>query len=70
MPPWGIIICPFVGAVIGELIDKKEFPDAVKAGFGSFLGFLAGTLMNLVVAFILSYSFFKAVIVLIIHSGN
>ena len=61
-PPWGIIICPFVGAVIGELLDKKEINAAIKAGFGAFLGFVAGTLMKLIVAIILSFYFFKELI--------
>ena len=59
--PWGIIIGPFVGAVLGELIyfnrhpqaipaqDKKtRFNRALRAGFGSFIGLLAGTLIKVV----------------------
>lgn len=58
-PPWGLIIFPFVGAVVGELIDNKEMNVALKAGFGALIGFLAGTLMKLIVAFILSFFFFR-----------
>ncbi|MDR2947823.1 MAG: DUF456 domain-containing protein [Prevotella sp.] len=60
-PPWGFIFMPFVCAVIGELLDNKEFKVALKAGFGAFIGFLAGTLMKLIVAIILSFYFFREV---------
>ena len=59
--PLGIIIGPFVGAVLGELIyfnrhpqaipaqDKKtRFNRALRAGFGSFIGLLAGTLIKVI----------------------
>lgn len=59
LPPWGIIIFPFVGAVIGELIDEKEVKEALKAGFGSFLGFVLGTLAKFIVAAILGFYFIK-----------
>lgn len=65
IPPWGIILFPFVGAVVGELIDNKELKVAIKAGFGAFIGFLAGTFMKLVIAAILGFYFFREVIKLI-----
>ena len=53
-PPLGFLICPFLGAFIGELIynpqDKKR---ALKAAFGSFIGFLAGTFMKVFYGFVL-----------------
>lgn len=61
-PPFGMIAGPFVGAVVGELITGKEFSTAFRAGFGTFIGFIAGVVMKLAVSIMLTYHFFKAVI--------
>ena len=49
--PFGIIIGPFIGAFIGEIINKSNRKSALKAAFGSFIGFLASSFMELMVAF-------------------
>lgn len=49
--PFGFLIGPFVGALVGELIyNSQEKERALKAAVGSFLGFLAGTFMKVLVS--------------------
>lgn len=57
--PAGIIIGPFVGAFAGEMIFKDDIRYALKAGFGSLLGFLAGIGLKLVASFIMTFYFVK-----------
>ncbi|MCR4828092.1 MAG: DUF456 family protein [Bacteroidales bacterium] len=47
-----LVVSPFLGALVGELITKKPFLKALKASAGSFIGFLAGTFFKLVYSFI------------------
>ncbi|MEO8933277.1 MAG: DUF456 domain-containing protein, partial [Xanthomarina sp.] len=49
---FGIIIWPFVGAFVGELLNKSDSKTAVKAAFGSLIGFLTGTFIKFIVAVI------------------
>jgi uncharacterized protein YqgC (DUF456 family) len=62
-PPFGIIVGPFVGAVVGELTAGKDSGMALKSGFGSFLGFLAGTLLKLIISGMMTWYFFKELFV-------
>jgi uncharacterized protein YqgC (DUF456 family) len=58
--PFGIILGPFVGALIGELIANRSSDQALRAAFGSFVGFLAGTLLKLIACFVMIYYFIFA----------
>lgn len=60
-PPWGIIIFPFLGALIGEMLSGQEQKLALKAAMGSFLGFITGVLLKLVVTVMIAYYFFAVI---------
>lgn len=47
---FGIVVWPFLGAFVGEIINKADKKTALKAAFGSFLGFLTGTFLKFMVA--------------------
>ena len=49
--PCGIILGPFLGAVAGEMMGGSDFPHAVRAGIGTLIGFLLGTLLKVIVCF-------------------
>lgn len=53
--PVGLILGPFAGAFIGELIGNAKSEHALRAAIGSFAGFLFGTLMKLVVCFVMGW---------------
>jgi uncharacterized protein YqgC (DUF456 family) len=53
--PWGVIIGPFAGAFIGELIGGQQTDKSLKAAFGSFVGFLLGSFLKLVVCLFMLY---------------
>jgi len=61
-PPWGIILGPFLGAVIGELLGGKETEEALRAGFGAFLGFMVGTILKFMVCGWFIYVFISALL--------
>lgn len=56
-----IIVCPFLGAMIGELIDGQEFTLAIKSGIGSFIGFLLTSGIKIILVLMICYHYFKAV---------
>jgi hypothetical protein len=51
--PAGILLGPAVGAVALEYWKDPDFTRALKAGAGAFLGFLAGSVVKVALAFLL-----------------
>ncbi len=52
--PLNMLIGLFGGAMIGELLNNNDFSTALRSGFGSFIGFLAGNGLKLAVSIIMT----------------
>lgn len=78
MGPMGIVIGPFVGALVGELLyfnrhpqtaqssdeieKNSQFNRALRAGLGSFIGLLTGTIIKLICCGMMVFYFVKELI--------
>ncbi|MCQ2108069.1 MAG: DUF456 domain-containing protein [Fibrobacter sp.] len=51
----GVIIWPFLGALIGELIMSKDLKVSARSATGAFIGFLCGTGFKLIYAAIVAF---------------
>ena len=58
----GVLFMPFVGAVIGELIAQKSAKQAAKVGLATWLGLLIGTVVKLVLVFMMIGIFIAALL--------
>ena len=59
----GIIAGPFVGAYIGEKMSGVDDTLAWRSAFGSFVGFVAGTLLKVVYSLVVGFVVIKDIIV-------
>lgn len=61
--PAGLILGPFAGAVIGELLGEKlTMREAIRVGFGSMLSFVVGSLFKFIVGVFMLYYIIKDII--------
>ena len=56
-----VILGPLVGAIIGELLAGKELQAALKAGWGSFVGILFGTILKLIACGLMTVYLIQAI---------
>mgnify|MGYP000188669201 CR=1 FL=1 len=59
--PIGIILGPFTGAFIGELLASRRVIHAVRVGIGSLVGFFGGTLVKLAIETAMIIWFFSVI---------
>lgn len=52
-PPFGLLICPIAGAIIGELVRTRAIGPSVRTGLGTALGMIAGVAMHLALAMVM-----------------
>lgn len=57
----GVILGPLVGAVLGEMLSGKALSEALKAGWGSFVGILFGTVIKLICCGLMTVELIQAV---------
>ena len=61
LPPWGIIMGPFLGALLGEwLAADNNFSHSFKVAFFAFISFLLSTGIKLILSLWMTYYVLKA----------
>lgn len=55
MGPFGVILGPFIGAFVGEMIYQQDSKKAFRAAWGAFVGFLFGSLLKLIACLVMGY---------------
>lgn len=61
LPPWGIIMGPFLGALLGEwLAADNNFSHSLKVAFFAFISFLLSTGVKLILSLWMTYYVLKA----------
>jgi uncharacterized protein YqgC (DUF456 family) len=59
----GLLIFPFIGAALGEYLHQRDARNAGKVGLGTWLGLLVGTVVKVVIVFMMLGIFIAALLI-------
>lgn len=59
--PFGVVVGPFFGALIGESVSGKNLGQASIGAIGAFLGFMFGVVIKLMCCGYIAYCFYEAI---------
>jgi uncharacterized protein YqgC (DUF456 family) len=59
LPPWGMIIGAFLGAVAGEAVSTREGKKLLRAAWGVFVGVLVGTGLKLALSAVMLFFYLR-----------
>lgn len=62
VPPFGIIVVPFLTVLVIEMMQRNTFKQAFKTAIGSLLGFLGGSLVKVIIQTIMILWFLITII--------
>ncbi len=62
IPPVGLLICPWVGAVVGELLEGNDWNKALRSGMGAVIGLFSGIFFKVSLAALMTISFVYIII--------
>ena len=60
VPPFGMILGAFVGALLGELFAGRAGREAVRAGWGTFVGTMLSTILKVIFCGVVLFFYIKA----------
>lgn len=56
-PPLGLLVCPWLGAIIGELIQGNNWDKALRSGTGAVIGLFSGIAAKIIIGLGMLISF-------------
>ncbi|MBT2214767.1 DUF456 family protein [Virgibacillus dakarensis] len=63
IPPFGIIVLPFIVVFVIEMMQQRTANEAIRASFGSLIGFLGGAVAKVIIQLIMIVWFIIVVVV-------